>query len=157
MDEMKNYLTEDGDPEMERLAEQAKALEDAAKEEAAAGGWERFTHTFPEPFTYEGKTFDSLTFDWGKLTGKDSLAIESEIVFRTGRAVVNAKFSGEYLVGMAVRACTSRTADGKRPDRDTLLSLPLGVFQKICGSARNFLMLSELLPATAAAGSGNRL
>ena len=29
MDEMKNYLTEDGDPEMERLAEQAKALETA--------------------------------------------------------------------------------------------------------------------------------
>ena len=156
MDEMKNYLTEDGDPEMERLAEQAKALEDAAKEEAAAGGWERFTHIFPEPFTYEGKTFDSLTFDWGKLTG-NSLAIESEIVFRTGRAVVNAKFSGEYLVGMAVRACTSRTADGQRPDRNTLLALPLGVFQKICGSARNFLMLSELLPATAATGSGNRL
>ena len=144
MDEMKNYLPEDGDPEMEQLAKQAKALEDAAKEEAAAGGWARFTHTFPEPFTYAGKTFDSLTFDWGKLTGKDSLAIESEIVFRTGRAVVNAKFSGEYLVGMAVRACTSRTADGKRPDRNTLLALPLGVFQKICGSARNFLILSEL-------------
>ena len=156
MDEMKNYLPEDGDPEMEQLAKQAKALEDAAKEEAAAGGWARFTHTFPEPFTYAGKTFDSLTFDWGKLTGKDSLAIESEIVFRTGRAVVNAKFSGEYLVGMAVRACTSRTADGQRPDRNTLLALPLGVFQKICGSARNFLMLSELLPATAVTGSGNK-
>ena len=156
MDEMKNYLTEDGDPEMERLAEQAKALEDAAKEEAAAGGWERFTHTFPEPFTYAGKTFDSLTFDWGKLTGKDSLAIESDIALRTGRAVANPKFSGEYLAGMAVRACTSRTADGQRPDLDTLLALPLGVFQKICGSARNFLMLSELLPATAVTGSGNK-
>lgn len=156
MDERKKQLPEDDDPEMEQLAEQAKALEEAAKEEAAAGGWERFTHIFPEPFTYEGKTFDSLTFDWGKLTGKDSLAIESEIVFRTGRAVVNAKFSGEYLVGMAVRACTSRTADGQRPDRNTLLALPLGVFQKICGSARNFLMLSELLPATAGTGSGNK-
>ena len=156
MDERKKQLPEDDDPEMEQLAEQAKALEEAAKEEAAAGGWERFTHIFPEPFTYEGKTFDSLTFDWGKLTGKDSLAIESEIVFRTGRAVVNAKFSGEYLVGMAVWACTSRTADGQRPDRNTLLALPLGVFQKICGSARNFLMLSELLPATAGTGSGNK-
>ena len=30
---------EDGDPEMEQLARQAKALEDAAKAEAAAGGW----------------------------------------------------------------------------------------------------------------------
>lgn len=156
MDEMKNYLPEDGDPEMEQLAKQAKALEDAAKEEAAAGGWARFTHTFPEPFTYAGKTFDSLTFDWGKLTGKDSLAIESDIALRTGRAVANPKFSGEYLAGMAVRACTSRTADGQQPDLDTLLALPLGVFQKICGSARNFLMLSELLPATAVTGSGNK-
>ena len=123
---------EDSDPEMEQLARQAKALEDAAKAEAAAGGWGQFTHVFQTPFVYEGKT------------GMDSLAIESEILTRTGRAVVSPKFSGEYLAGMAVRACTSRTADGKRPDRNTLLALPLGVFQKICGSARNFLILSEL-------------
>lgn len=146
MDSEKKFLNpvEDGDPEMEQLAEQAKALEEAAKAEAAAGGWDRFTHAFPAPFTYEDKTFDSLIFDWGRLTGRDSLAIESEILTRTGRAVVSPKFSGEYLVGMAVRACASRTADGKRPDRNTLLALPLGVFQKICGSARNFLILSEL-------------
>jgi len=127
---------EDGDPEMEQLARQAKAL--------AAGGWGQFIHVFQTPFVYEDKTFDSLTFDWEKLTGMDSLAIESEILTRTGRAVVSPKFSGEYLAGMAVRACTSRTAEGKRPDRNTLLALPLGVFQKICGSARNFLILSEL-------------
>jgi len=135
---------EDGDPEMEQLARQAKAMEDAAKAEAAAGGWGQFTHVFQTPFVYEDKIFDSLTFDWEKLTGMDSLAIESELLTRTGRAVVSPKFSGEYLAGMAVRACTSRTAEGKRLDRNTLLALPLGVFQKICGSARNFLILSEL-------------
>ena len=132
------------DPELKKLAQEAHALEEAVKAEAKTAGWQSLTHVFREPFVYERKTFETLEFDWGALTGAYSMAIEDEILARTRRTVVNPRFSSEYLVGMAVRACTSRTAEGKRPDRNTLLALPLGVFQKICGSARNFLILSEL-------------
>ncbi len=137
-------LEAEDDPRMEQLAEQASALEEAVRAEAEQGGWGQYTHLFKTPFSYEGRTFPALTFDWTKLTGADSLAIEMDILTRTGRAIVAPKFSGEYLAGMAVRACVSLSQEGKPMDLRILRALPLGVFQKICGSARNFLILSEL-------------
>lgn len=132
------------DPELKKLAQEAHALEEAVKAEAETTGWQSLAHVFRAPFVYEGKTFETLEFDWGALTGADSMAIEDEILARTRRTVVNPRFSSEYLVGMAVRACTSRSREGGRFDRAAMTALPLGTFQKICGSARNFLILAEL-------------
>lgn len=132
------------DPELKKLAQEAHALEEAVKAEAKTAGWQSLTHVFREPFVYERKTFETLEFDWGALTGADSMAIEDEILARTRRTVVNPRFSSEYLVGMAVRSCTSRSREGGRFDRAAMRALPLGTFQKICGSARNFLILAEL-------------
>lgn len=126
------------------MAKAAEEIEEKAKEAEAAGvDFSTYTHHFKKPFTYAGRTFDKLTFDWESLTGRDSLAIESELSMK-GKTLVLPAYTGEYLVGMAARACTERD-DGKRvAGTDMLQAMPLGDFQKICGRARNFLLRSGL-------------
>lgn len=142
------------DPELKKLAQEAHALEEAVKAEAKTAGWQSLTHVFREPFVYERKTFETLEFDWGALTGADSMAIEDEILARTRRTVVNPRFSSEYLTAMAARACTYRNADGFRTiTADALYELPLPEFRAICLAARSFLLRSGSRRATAAAGS----
>jgi len=143
-------------PTVEELAEEASALEKAVRAMAEKDGWTRCSHVFNEPFRFEGQTFQRLDFDWSRLTGKDSLDIEAEILIRKRKTVVEAKFSTDYLCGMAVRACTSRSAEGTAFSVFAMEALPLGVFQKICGSARNFLIIAESWQETAAPGSGNK-
>ena len=133
------------------LMEDVSSIEDAAKaaeviEELAKlrgnGNIGSYTYTFRKPFTYEGRTYETLTFDWDQLTGADSLAIENSITKR-GRTLVIPAYTGEYLVGMAVRACTERTEDGRRVVGEQLIrALPLGAFQSICNAARDFLLVT---------------
>ena len=92
-----------------------------------------YVHEFETPFTYEGKTYDKLTFDWGSLTGKDSLAIETELQ-DLGKAVIVPEFSGDYLIRMAARACTEKISP------DHLLGMRLADYNKIRGKARSFLL-----------------
>ena len=47
---------------------------DEAEAEAQQGA-DVYTHKFAKPFSYEGKTYEELTFDFGKLTGNYYLAI----------------------------------------------------------------------------------
>ncbi len=137
---------------IQESAEQAEQEETTALAEENIG---IYTHEFKKPFTYEGRTYERLSFDWESLSGKDSVAIERELLSR-GIAVVNAGFTPEYLAAMAARACTYRNADGFRTiSTKTLYALPLREFRKICGAAQRFLIRSESRPATGAAGSGN--
>lgn len=120
----------------EDSAAQAERLEASARSEADSG---TYTHTFKQPFTHEGVTYEHLTFDWESLSGKDSVAIERELLNRN-IAVVHAGFTPEYLAAMAARACTYRNEDGFRAVTTNMIyALPLGEFRKICIAARNFL------------------
>lgn len=105
-----------------------------------------YTHTFRTPFTWEGHTFEELTFDFGSLTGGDSLAIENELLLQNKTATVPA-LSGEYLVRMAARACTAvMEAPGGRRTRigvDALRAMPLKDYIRIEGKARSFLLKAE--------------
>ena len=94
-----------------------------------------YTHQFTTPFTYEGKTYEEITFNWGKLTGADSLAIEAEMS-ALGKPLIVAEFSGEYLVRMASRASSPRIGS------DVLEAMPLADYNKIRGAARSFLLRS---------------
>ncbi len=98
-----------------------------------------YVHTFSKPVTFEGETFDSLTFDFGKLTGNDSLAIEAELTAQ-GNVLITPEFSGEYLIRMAMRACTNRRKDGRKLGVDFFKALPLMAFVRIRGRARSFLL-----------------
>ncbi len=96
-----------------------------------------YTHKFKSPFSYEGKTYDELCFDFGKLTGKDGLAIENEIQ-AMGQPVIIPSLSGEYLLRMAARACTTRIGF------DVMKAMPLSDYNRIRSAARNFLTSTEL-------------
>ncbi len=99
-------------------------------------------HTCAEklPFSYQGVTIEKLTFDWGKLTGEDHLAIENELLLR-GKTLVTPEFTGEFLCGMATRACTDRNGDGFRIlNMEVLKAMPMRDFQTICKRARAFLL-----------------
>lgn len=126
------------------MAKAAEEIEEKAKEAEAAGvDFSTYTHHFKKPFTYAGRTYDELTFDWESLTGRDSLAIEEELSLK-GKTLVLPAYTGEYLVGMAVRACTERNEGKHAVGKDVMYAMPLGDFQKICGRARNFLLRSGL-------------
>lgn len=111
------------------------AEEFAVAEKEAANSMEVYTHTFAKPFEYEGKKHTELTFDWGSLTGEDSLAIENEMS-ALGKPLIAPEFSGEYLIRMAARACTTKIGS------DVMSAMPLADYNKIRNKARSFLLRS---------------
>ena len=64
------------------------------------------------------------------------------------KPVIVPTFSGQYLIRMAARACTTTltTADGKkrRVGADVIQALPIGDYNRIRSKARTFLLASEL-------------
>jgi len=133
-------------------ASAAVELEQAARKEPETGA---YVHTFSKPFQWEGRTYEFLTFRWDTLTGADHLDIESELLMK-GRTLVVPEYTGDYLLGMAVRACAERNEKGRRAlDAAAFQALPLRDFSQICKKARRFLLSSESLPATAGTGSGS--
>lgn len=137
-------------------AEQAEQLEKELKEKnEAQKDIGTYTHVFKEPFTYQGETYEDLTFNWKTLSGKDSVSIERELLNRNITTVI-AEFTPEYLAAMAARACTYRNNDGYRTvTTDTLYALPMPEFRAICNAARRFLLQSGSRQATGGAGSGS--
>ncbi len=122
--------------------EKNPAVDDSELEIAmseAANGGEQFTRTLTKPVTFEGEAFDSLTFDFGSLTAADSLNIEAELA-AMNRVVIVPEFSGDYLLRMAMRACTNRRKDGRKLGIDFFQALSLGDYVKIRGKARSFLL-----------------
>lgn len=113
------------------------AKEFAAASEEAKNSVHTYVHKFSKPFNYEGEEYSELTFDWGKLTGRDSLAIEAEIA-ALGKALIAPEFSGDFLVRMASRACIQKIG------YDVLLAAPMKDYNKIRGKARSFLLNAGL-------------
>lgn len=124
-------------PENNALAVDEEEYEVAMEE--AKNSQDTYVHEFSTPFTFEGEKFETLHFDFGSLTGNDSLAIENEMT-SLGMATVVPEFSGEYLIRLAMRACTDRRADGRKLGVDAFKALPLAAFVRIRGRARAFLL-----------------
>lgn len=91
---------------------------------------------FKQPFSYEGKTYDELSFDWNKLTGVDFLAIEADMETHH-KALISAEFSTEFLLQMALRACRQEIS------KQAFCALPIATFNRICSRARYFLMAAR--------------
>ena len=121
------------------------AAETAAK--AEEGNTSAYVHKLKKPFTFEGCTIEELSFDFDRLTGNDSLAIEDELQ-AMNKPVIVPTFSGQYLIRMAARACTTTltTPDGKirRIGVDVIQALPISDYNRIRSKARTFLLASEL-------------
>lgn len=105
---------------------------------------ETYTHYFTKPFANKGNDYASLTFNWNLLTGKDHLAMSSELRVRGIRfQPENHIWPQEYLMGMAIRAC--RDENGKQIlDNAAFDDMPLIDCSRILSMARNFLTAAGL-------------
>ena len=118
-------------------AAEAERVAEEAKQEQETGS---YTHTFKTPFQWKGRTFESLPFDWAVLKGKDHLEIEQALLAK-GRTLVSPAFTGDFLAGMAARACTERDENGKRViDGQAVVEMDMADFQAITRKARGFLL-----------------
>lgn len=109
-----------------------EALEAAEKEADSSGV---YVHTLNKPFTYEGKTYDELIFDFDRVNGYGCLSIEQELR-SSGITVPVREFSADYQVRYAARACTEKIGS------DVLMALPARDFNRICNKVRSFLLRS---------------
>ena len=105
----------------------------AEKQDERLADTDVVTYTFKKPFTYEGKSYEKLTFDFGSLSGRDSAEIEAELRAQNHPIIV-ASLDGEYLIRVCVRACTENVGV------DTLMALPLRDYNNLRDRARSFLM-----------------
>lgn len=106
---------------------------EAAEKEAAEVLEDVYVHTFSRPFEFEGNTYDKLYFDFGSLTGRDSLAIENELS-ALGKPVVVRELSAEYQIRVAARACDAPIS------ADAFNAMSLRDCNKILSKARSFLL-----------------
>ena len=122
MDNEKNTSVQDTEKNIKESAKAAETLTKLTQKMKEDGmDFDRYTHTFAKPFTYE-----------------------AEIMMKKKKTVVNAAYSEDYLAGMAVRACTYRSEIGRRIDIDAMEAMPLTDFLQICNHARYFLLASGL-------------
>lgn len=103
----------------------------AEKQDESAVGV--YVHKFKKPFTFEGRTYEELTFDFESMTGRDASAIENELR-AMGHPVLVAAFDGEYLARMCVRACTESIGI------DAFKEMSIRDYDKIRIAARGFLV-----------------
>lgn len=123
--ELKNTAVQPG-------SEAFSVNDDAPKETASIG---IFTHKFTKPFTYEGRTYEELTFDLEQLTGRDSKLIENELR-ATGHIVLVPAFDSDYLIRVCARACTEKVG------WDALEAMPISDYNTIKNKVRNFITRS---------------
>lgn len=94
-----------------------------------------YVHHFKTPLPYNKTSYQSLTFHWDKLTGKDYLAIERELA-AMGRGFVSPEFSSDFLLRMAIRACSEKIGV------DAFDDMAIADFNRIRNKARSFLLAS---------------
>ncbi len=100
-----------------------------------------YVHQFSYPFQWEGKSYEKLTFRWGSLSCADQLDIEYEMLMR-GHTWVVPEYTGDYLLGMAARACEELEGMNVRQRAMLLKALPLRDFMRVSQKARSFLLRS---------------
>lgn len=90
-----------------------------------------YTHTFKVPFVYGGATYQELTFNFERLTGRDMVAIETEM-----------QMNGEYALAPEVSRCfqAKMAARAAGIGSDILDAMPLKDFNRITNAARSFLL-----------------
>ena len=81
-----------------------------------------YKHVFRKPFEYEGRTYTELTFDFARLTGRDMVAIETEMQQNNEYAIAP-EISANYQCKIAARAA--------KIGSDVLEAMPLNDFNKI--------------------------
>lgn len=90
-----------------------------------------YIHKFKKPFEYEGKEYETITFCFNKLKGRDMIAIENEMQ-SLNEYVLAPEISSSFLCKMAARSANIGS--------DIIENLPMADFSKIKNVARDFLI-----------------
>ena len=98
---------------------------------AAEGNVGVYTHKFKRPFEYSGATYTELTFNFERLTGRDMVAIETEMQMNNEYAL-SPEISRNFQSKLAARAAGIGS--------DVLDAMPLPEFNRITNAARDFLL-----------------
>lgn len=115
-------LTEEDEKKVEEIAEEMISAE---------GQWE---YKLIKPIDIMGEHYDTLHFDFEKLTAADALNIDDELAAKGVATYMAEPFNSRFLMIMAVKAC-------KEPlDEDTIKKMGITDFYKIKNRARNFLI-----------------
>ena len=121
----------------EQPAEGVNAVEQtntpAENKIATTGANGVYVHKFQKPFECEGKKYSTLNFYFERLTGKDMIAIETEM-----QAMGEYALAPEISRGFQCRMAAKAGGVGA----DVLESMPLPDFNKITNAARDFLISS---------------
>lgn len=107
-------------------------IDEIIKESTTSDGvW---TCQLKTPIKYEETEYESLTFNFNKLTGAEALEIEDELAMKGNPVFMNEAANGRYLMLMALRACEERI------DFNTLKKINISDFNRIKNKARLFLL-----------------
>ena len=119
----------------EQATNAAGAAAPITSPEAAGGATEGdvgvYTHKFKRPFEYSGATYTELTFNFERLTGRDMVAIETEMQMNNEYAL-SPEISRNFQSKLAARAAGIGS--------DVLDAMPLPEFNRITNAARDFLL-----------------
>lgn len=119
----------------EQAAGAAEAATPTSTTEAAGKATEGdvgvYTHKFKRPFEYSGATYTELTFNFERLTGRDMVAIETEMQMNNEYAL-SPEISRNFQSKLAARAAGIGS--------DVLDAMPLPEFNRITNAARDFLL-----------------
>jgi len=114
---------------------------DAITADAESAGAEKkknkgtYVHKFKTPYEFEGKKYETLNFYFDGLTGKDMIAVETEMTGQ-GEYALAPEISTGFLCRLAARAA--------KVGSDVIENLPIAEFSKIKNAARDFLLNSGL-------------
>lgn len=89
-----------------------------------------YNHVFKNPFEYQGQKFKTLCFNFNKLTGRDLVAVENEMM-NNNEFALDPVLSRNYLGKLASKA--------SGVPNDVIEAMPAIDFKKITDAARNFL------------------
>lgn len=89
-----------------------------------------YNHTFKTPFEYQGQKYKVLCFNFSKLTGRDLVAVENEMM-NNNEYALDPILSRNYLGKLASKASGIPS--------DVIEAMPARDYKKITDAARNFL------------------
>lgn len=130
-DNIKKLPESAGETAQEALEAAAMTANAPESESAAEDSVGVYTHKFRKPFTYEGKTYEKLEFNFERLTGRDMVAIETEMSDNNEYALAP-EISRIFQAKMAARAAGV--------GGDVLGAMPIVDFNKITNACRRFLL-----------------
>lgn len=128
---MKKNATESAEMTVKATNAVAEEVTKETAENATESNTGVYTHKFRKPFEYAGVTYEELTFDFERLTGRDMVSIETEMQNRNEYALAP-EISRNFQSKMAAKAA--------KVGSDVLDAMPLVDFNKITNAARDFLL-----------------